>query len=79
MRSVWQAMEVLHREGRARLLGVSNVSLEQLELLFASAEVAPAFVQNRCFASTGWDRAVRSFCEQHGVVYQGLSSHRQRA
>jgi diketogulonate reductase-like aldo/keto reductase len=71
--SVWKAMEALHGEGRARLLGISNVSLEQLELLFDQATVAPAFVQNRCYASTGWDRAVRSFCEQHGIVYQGFS------
>src|SRR5262249_34354713 len=29
----WRAMETLHDSGRARLLGVSNVSLEQLQLL----------------------------------------------
>src|SRR5947207_2923461 len=28
--AVWRAMEALHREGKARLIGVSNVSLEQL-------------------------------------------------
>ena len=33
----------------------------------------PAFVQNRCYASTGWDRAIRAFCERRGVVYQGFS------
>ena len=31
--SAWRAMEALHDGGRARLLGVSNVSLEQLERL----------------------------------------------
>ena len=29
----WQAMEVIHDSGLARLLGVSNFSLEQLQLL----------------------------------------------
>jgi diketogulonate reductase-like aldo/keto reductase len=71
--SVWQAMESIHGEGRARLLGVSNVSLEQLELLSSRAKVAPAFVQNRCFANTGWDRDVRAFCGKQGIVYQGFS------
>jgi diketogulonate reductase-like aldo/keto reductase len=33
----------------------------------------PAFVQNRCFARTGWDREVRSFCHQHKIIYQGFS------
>ena len=35
--AAWRAMEALHGSGRARLLGVSNVSLEQLELLWAEA------------------------------------------
>jgi len=33
----------------------------------------PAFVQNRCFARLGWDRHVRSFCADRGIVYQGFS------
>jgi diketogulonate reductase-like aldo/keto reductase len=72
-RQVWRAMEELHRAGRAGLLGVSNVAQDQLELLCASAEVMPAFVQNRCFARTGWDRVVRDLCRRHGIVYQGFS------
>jgi diketogulonate reductase-like aldo/keto reductase len=66
-------MEELTREGRVRLLGVSNVSLEQLALLCASERIAPAFVQNRCYASHGWDRGVRAFCRARGIVYQGFS------
>jgi diketogulonate reductase-like aldo/keto reductase len=34
---------------------------------------APAFVQNRCFARTGWDRDVRAFCRERNIVYQGFS------
>jgi diketogulonate reductase-like aldo/keto reductase len=30
-------------------------------------------VQNRCFAVSGWDRAVRSFCKTNGIVYQEFS------
>ncbi len=71
--AVWRAMEELHQEKQARLLGVSNVSLDQLAALCADASVMPAFVQNRCFAATGWDRAVRAFCVSKDVVYQGFS------
>jgi diketogulonate reductase-like aldo/keto reductase len=71
--AAWQAMERIHESGRARLLGVSNVSLEQLEILCQDAKVKPHFVQNRCFAVSGWDRAVRSFCKTNGIVYQGFS------
>ena len=37
------------------------------------ARVPPAFVQNRCYASRGWDRDVRAVCARHGIVYQGFS------
>lgn len=47
---VWRAMEALQRGGKARHIGVSNVSFEQLALLWRSAEVKPTFVQNRCYA-----------------------------
>ena len=45
----------------------------QLEELVAFAKVPPAFVQNRCYASAGWDREVRAVCAHHGIVYQGFS------
>ena len=66
-------MEALHAGGRARLLGVSNFSLEQLQRLCEEARVPPRFVQNRCYASRGWDRAVREYCAACGMVYQGFS------
>jgi diketogulonate reductase-like aldo/keto reductase len=72
-RAVWRAMEELHAAGLTRLLGVSNVDLGQLEELCASATTPPAFVQNRCFARLGWDREVRAFCRERGIVYQGFS------
>jgi diketogulonate reductase-like aldo/keto reductase len=66
-------MEAIHASGRARLLGISNVSLEQLEGLCAEASVRPRFVQNRCYATTGWDRRVREFCVANDIIYQGFS------
>ncbi len=71
--AAWRAMEKIYESGRARLLGVSNVSLDQLEMLCKDARVKPHFVQNRCFAASGWNRAVRSFCNTNGFVYQGFS------
>jgi diketogulonate reductase-like aldo/keto reductase len=72
-RAAWGAMETLQRAGRVRLLGVSNVSREQLEALCTHERVRPAFVQNRCHARTGWDRQVRVLCRAQGIVYQGFS------
>jgi len=70
---IWRAMEAIHAAGRARFLGISNVGLDQLEALCAEAATPPAFVQNRCFARNGWDREVRAFCRERGIVYQGFS------
>jgi len=67
--AVWQAMESLP----VRFLGASNVALDQLEQLCGIAAVPPTFVQNRCFAATGWDAEVRAFCRAHDIVYQGFS------
>ena len=69
----WRAMEALVEAGRVRFLGISNVSLEQLQALYAQAAIPPKFVQNRCYAKTGWDRAVRALCNAQGSVYQGFS------
>ena len=68
----WRAMEAIHTSGRARLLGVSNVSLEQLDFCAQQARVRPRFVQNRCFAVRGWDRDCRS-CSANQIIYQGFS------
>ena len=69
----WEAMVKERDAGRTRRLGVSNVSLRHLEQMAATGAEAPAFVQNRCFARVGWDRAVRAFCAQRSIVYQGFS------
>ncbi len=70
---VWTAMVAERDAGRARLLGVSNVSLPHLEQMTAIHGETPRFVQNRCYAVRGWDREVRSFCKEQNIVYQGFS------
>ena len=70
---VWESMRRERDAGRTRLLGVSNVSLTHLEQMAASGGELPTFVQNRCFASQGWDLEVRHFCRNCGITYQGFS------
>ena len=67
--AAWRAIEALP----VALVGISNVAPQQLEQLIALAVIPPAFVQNRCYASTGWDRDTRAICSKHGIVYQGFS------
>jgi diketogulonate reductase-like aldo/keto reductase len=70
---VWEAMTKERAAGRTLQLGVSNISLRQLEQMSNYHGEVPAFVQNRCYARMGWDRDVRRFCREQGIVYQGFS------
>ena len=69
----WRAMEQLHNAGRVRKIGISNVTLEQLQSLLTKTRVTPSYVQNRCYATQAWGRDVRAFCQNNGMVYQAFS------
>ena len=71
--AVWDAMEQLAESGKVKELGVSNVGIDQLQALCEAARIKPRYVQNRCFATVGWDRAIRQFCRDQDIVYQGFS------
>lgn len=72
-REAWRAMEGIAESGRVRLLGASNVTAAQVRELAELARIPVAFVQNRCYANRGWDRAVRDVCDEHQIVYQAFS------
>ena len=69
----WYAIENAVDEGLVGLLGISNVSVDQVDALLARARIRPAFVQNRCLARAGWDAEVGALCRTHGIIYQGFS------
>jgi len=70
---VWQRMERIFQEGGVRQLGISNCySLESFRFLYDNAEVKPAILQNRFYTDTGYDKALREFCNRQGVIYQSF-------
>lgn len=70
---VWAAIEGLYESGKARMIGISNVTADQLAQLCARARHKPMVVQNRCYAALGWDKDVREICRAEGIIYQGFS------
>lgn len=70
---VWAAIENVYEQGKARMIGVSNVTADQLSELCAKAKHKPMVVQNRCYASMGWDYKVREICRAENIIYQGFS------
>ena len=70
---VWRAFESLVDAGGARQLGISNCyTPRDLERLCHDSRIKPAVVQNRFYAETGYDRAIRAICARQGIVYQSF-------
>ena len=63
----WRAMESLVAEGRCRSIGLSNVSLQQVEEVVASARIKPALVQVESHPYLPqWD--LLDYCRRQGIV-----------
>jgi diketogulonate reductase-like aldo/keto reductase len=70
---VWAAIESLYDAGKTKMIGISNVTADQLTLLCVKAKHKPMMVQNRCYAAFGWDKEVRDICRANQIMYQGFS------
>jgi len=71
----WRAMESVHQAGGARQLGISNCyDLTVLQALYSEARVKPAIVQNRFYKESGYDVALRQWCNTYGIIYQSFWS-----
>jgi diketogulonate reductase-like aldo/keto reductase len=63
----WQALERLVDEGRCRSIGLSDISLEKLREVVASARIKPAVVQVESHPYLPeWE--MLDFCRQHGII-----------
>lgn len=72
-RRAWAAFEALADAGQVGLLGISNCyALPALQQLWREARIKPSIVQNRFHAQTGYDRGIRAFCRENGLVYQSF-------
>jgi diketogulonate reductase-like aldo/keto reductase len=70
---VWRAMSKIFNSGGVKQLGISNCyGLHALEELYRTAEIKPAVIQNRFYADTQYDRGIRDFCRQQGIIYQSF-------
>ncbi len=71
-RDSWRALERLHREGRARAIGVSNYLVPHLRELETYAEVAPAVNQIELHPFLQ-RRDTCALCEEKGIVVEAYS------
>lgn len=69
----WRAMEGIVDRGGAKQIGISNCySLRTLRALYEASRIKPAVLQNRFYAETDYDVALRAFCRERGIVYQSF-------
>jgi diketogulonate reductase-like aldo/keto reductase len=67
----WQVLISLKKEGRARMIGVSNTyNVEILQALEDATGVPVDVVQNRWYEGNEWDPAVSAYCRERGIQYQ---------
>ncbi len=76
--STWRALEEVHRDGRARSIGVSNFQVDHLERLAAETDVVPAVNQielHPYFANA----EVRAYGHAHAIATEAWSPIAQGA
>lgn len=70
---VWHVFESLVQQGGVLALGISNTyNIDVLRQLYDRALVKPSFLQNRFYAKSGYDKAIRHFCKEKGIRYQSF-------
>ena len=69
---VWKVFEELYGDGRARSIGVSNFSVDDLESLTAATDVVPHANQIRWFVGSTQEETTR-WCQERGVLVEGYS------
>lgn len=72
---VWRSMEEIAKAGQAKNIGISNChDLKVLQKLYAHAEVKLTIVQNRFYRDSDYDKEIRQWCRENGIVYQSFWS-----
>jgi len=70
---VWSEFESFVSAGWVGQLGISNIyDPGELARLYEAASVKPAVVQNRFYRDTDYDREIRAFCKNKGIIYQSF-------
>ena len=70
--NTWRQMEAVYKSGKAKAIGVSNMSIPKLERLLKSATVVPAANQIELHPLCPQTELVE-FCKSRGILPQGYS------
>jgi len=72
--ATWRALERLHKDGKARAIGVSHYCQQHIQDVLDIATVPIAINQQEWHVGMGVDpEGVRSFCDAHNITFQSFS------
>ncbi len=73
LKQAWRVMESFYEKKEAGQLGISNCyDLDVLKYLYDNSTVKPSIIQNRFYEHSGYDRDIRAWCKEKGIIYQGF-------
>ncbi|XOB63707.1 aldo/keto reductase family protein [Campylobacterota bacterium DY0563] len=73
--NVWNTMSSFQKNKEVGQLGISNCyDLDVLKYLYEKVEIKPAIVQNRFYAQTSYDKTIRQWCQEKGIIYESFWS-----
>jgi len=71
----WEVMTSFYENREVGQLGISNCyDLDVLEYLYNKVEIKPSVVQNRFYAQSSYDKGIRQWCKEKGIIYQSFWS-----
>ncbi|MFH1174202.1 MAG: aldo/keto reductase [archaeon] len=68
----WKALELLHKRGLARAIGVSNFTIAHLQELLPKATITPQVNQVE-FSPYLYQKELLDYCEKHHIVLEAYS------
>ena len=69
----WRALERLVDEGKCKAIGLSDVSLQQVQQIFEAARIKPAVVHVESHPYLPeWE--LLNYCKEHGIVLQAFAA-----
>lgn len=70
---LWRQFEKFVEQKQVRMLGISNFyDLKVITRLYNDATIKPRVIQNRFYEDSNYDKEIRQFCKEKGIVYQSF-------
>jgi diketogulonate reductase-like aldo/keto reductase len=71
----WEVMSSFCENKEVGQMGISNCyDLDVLKYLYEKVEIKPSILQNRFFAQTSYDKQLRQWCNERGIIYESFWS-----